>query len=59
MFSHQLIATMQSVVTGQAPTNNSGAEDYLRRKNNQKQKPLLTITNYSGVVKLMVKSGER
>ena len=29
------MATMQSVVTGQAPITNSGAEDYLRRKTNK------------------------
>ena len=35
---------MQSVVTGQAPTYNSGVEGYLRRKNKEKQKIIRTIT---------------
>ena len=39
-----VIATMQSVVTGQAPVNNSGAEDYLWRKTSEKQKIIHTIT---------------
>ena len=38
LFSHEIIATMQSVVTGKAPINNSGAEDYPRRTTNKKHK---------------------
>ena len=47
---------MQSVVTGQAPTTlDSGAEHYLRRKANKKQKIIHTKTETNRIPQTKIK----